>query len=220
MSAEGAVRHGAGAGFELIETMRWEPASGFLRFDRHLARLYASARALGFSYDPERIGKTLKDALAEPTKALRVRLVLEPNGNVIVSSQPYEPLPEGKVWTLRIARDRLDSSDPLLRHKTSRRAIYVKARSEYQIHQADEVLLLNERGEVCEGTITTIFVEAGDGTYHTPPLECGLLAGVLRAEMLADGRASEVVLDPGDLQDGRQVFVGNSLRGLIPARMG
>lgn len=220
MSAEGAVRDGAGADFELIETMRWEPVTGFLRFDRHLARLYASARALGFSYDPERIGKTLKDALADPTKALRVRLVLEPNGNVIVSSQPYEPVPDGKVWRLRIARDRLNSADPLLRHKTSRRAIYIKARSEYQIHQADEVILLNERGEVCEGTITTLFIDVGDGTYHTPPLECGLLAGVLRAEMLAEGRAREMVIGPGDLQDGRQVFVGNSLRGLIPARVG
>ena len=39
MSAESALRDGNAAGFELIETMRWEPGTGFLRCDRHLARL-------------------------------------------------------------------------------------------------------------------------------------------------------------------------------------
>ena len=50
MPAEGALRDGSGADFELIETMRWEPASGFLRFERHLARLYASASRFGFPH--------------------------------------------------------------------------------------------------------------------------------------------------------------------------
>ena len=49
MPAEGALRDGTAAGFELIETLRWEPETGFLRLDRHLQRLYASAHALGLS---------------------------------------------------------------------------------------------------------------------------------------------------------------------------
>src|SRR5262245_21380184 len=154
MPAESAVRDGAGAGFELIETMRWEPAVGFVRFERHLARLYRSARALGFSYDPEKIGEMLKNAVGQPEKQLRIRLVLSPSGDIKVSTQPYEPLPEHEIWTLRIARTRLDSADSLLRHKTTRRRTYMAARAEYQVHQADEVILLNERHEVCEGTIT------------------------------------------------------------------
>ena len=48
MPAEGALRDGTAAGFELIETLRWEPDTGFVRLDRHLQRLYASAQALGF----------------------------------------------------------------------------------------------------------------------------------------------------------------------------
>ena len=51
MSPEGTLRDGAGAGFDLIETMRWEPDVGFVRLERHLARLHASARELGFSHD-------------------------------------------------------------------------------------------------------------------------------------------------------------------------
>ena len=46
----------------------------------------------------------------------------------------------------------------------------------------DELLFLNERGEVCDGTITTLFFDRGEG-LRTPPLSCGLLAGVLRAEL-------------------------------------
>ena len=88
-----------------------------------------------------------------------------------------------------LPRIRLDSADPLLRHKTSRRETYVRARAEYLVDQADEVILLNERGEVCEGTITNIFVDFGDGVLLTPRLACGLLPGVLRGEMLDAGQA-------------------------------
>ena len=219
MSSEGTVRDGSGAGFDLIETMRWEPEAGFIRFERHLARLYGSAGELGFSYDPEKIGETLKNAIGQPDKPLRTRLVLSPNGDVQASMLPYEALPPYEVWTVRIARTRLDSADPLARHKTSRRETYMAARSEYQVHQAEEVILLNERREVCEGTITNVFADMGDDVLLTPALGCGLLPGVLRAELLDEGRAREAVLGPGDLMDARQLYVGNSLRGLIRARL-
>lgn len=219
MSAESTLRDGNTAGFELIETMRWEPGSGFLRFERHLARLYGSATELGFLYDPGKVGEVLNNAVNRSGTALRTRLVLSRDGEVTASAQPYEPLAADKVWTLRLARTRLDSHDTLLRHKTSRRAIYTHARAEYLITQADEVLLANERGEICEGTITNVFADFGDGVLATPRLDCGLLPGVLRAELLDEGRAQEAVYSLGDLKSAKALFVGNSLRGLIPARL-
>jgi 4-amino-4-deoxychorismate lyase len=219
MSPESPVRDGSPAGFDLIETMRWEPGTGFVRLERHLARLYASAGELGFAYDPQQIGETLKNAVVDPAKLLRTRLVLSANGDVHASTQPFEPLPPNKVWTLRIAHNRLDSTNALLRHKTSRREAFVKARSDYQVHQADEVILLNERGEVCEGTITNIFLDTGDDGLVTPALASGLLPGVLRGELLETGRAREAVLGPADFANAKALFVGNSLRGLIPARL-
>ena len=63
MSAESALRDGNTADFELIETMRWEPGQGFLRFDRHLARLYGSAAELGFACDPQRVGEVLSNTV-------------------------------------------------------------------------------------------------------------------------------------------------------------
>lgn len=219
MSSESALRDGNRADFELIETMRWEPGSGFLRFDRHLARLYASAAELGFACDPQRIGEVLMSAVGGQQIAMRTRLALQRNGEATAAAQPYEPLPAGKVWRLRLARTRLDSSDMLLRHKTSRRQVYTHARAEYLITQADEVLLANERGELCEGTITNLFADFGDGVLATPRLDCGLLPGILRGELLDEGRAVEAIYSYDDLKSAKAIFVGNSLRGLIPAQL-
>ncbi len=218
MPAEGTLRDRNGAGFELIETLRWEPDTGFLRLDRHLARLYGSAHALGFAADPERIGETLRTGVGARVP-LRVRLTLARNGDTACVTQPFEPVPEGEVWRLGLAGIRIDSADPLIRHKTTRRAIYDAARAEISRDEANEVLLLNERDEVCEGTITSLFVDCGDrGPLRTPALSCGLLPGVLRGEMLEAGKAVEAVLTADDLR-AKALFVGNSLRGLIRARL-
>ncbi|TPK44364.1 hypothetical protein FJ492_13220 [Mesorhizobium sp. B2-5-4] len=219
MSAQSPLRDGDAADFELIETMRWEPASGFLRLDRHLARLYASAAELGFSYDPQKVGEALSGAVDRSPIAIRTRLALSRDGEANASAQPYEPLAADKVWALRLAWTRLASSNMLLRHKTSRRQLYTHARSEYLITQADEVLLANERGEICEGTITNVFADFGDGILATPRLDCGLLPGVLRAVLLDEGRATEAIYSLDDLKSAKALFVGNSLRGLIPARL-
>lgn len=220
MSAESALRDGDDSGFELIETMRWEPGSGFLRFDRHLARLYASAAELGFACDPERIGEVLTSTIDGQGTALRVRLALQRGGEATAAAQIYQPLPADKVWRLQLARARLDSANKLLRHKTSLRQVYTQARAEYLVTRADEVLLANERGEVCEGTITNLFADFGDGPLATPRLDCGLLPGILRGQLLDEGRAVEAIYSFEDLKAAKAIFVGNSLRGLIPARLG
>lgn len=218
MPSEGAFRDGQPADFDLIETLRWEPAAGFVRLERHLARLYASAAELGFACDPERIGEVLAGA-ATGDGPLRTRLSLARSGSVTVSAQPFEPLPANKVWRLRIAQQRLDSQDTLLRHKTSRRQVYTHARSEYLTQQADEVLLMNERDELCEGTITNLFADFGDGVLATPRIDCGLLPGILRAELLDRGQAREAVLSLSQIKAAKALYVGNSLRGLIASSL-
>lgn len=221
MPAEGPLRHGNGPGFTLIETLRWQPGDGFLRLDRHLARLAASAAALGFLHDPAAARTALDDAARDAGGPLRMRLALAADGDVEATAQPFQPLPDGTVWTLRLAQTRLASTDALLRHKTSRREAYQAARAEYPAYEADEVLLANESGEICEGTITSVFVDGGDGgPLLTPALDCGLLPGILRGELLDQGKAREAVLTSGDLAAARQLYVGNSLRGLIAARLG
>ena len=196
----------------LIETLLWD-GTAFARLDRHLARLAASAAVLGFVHDPKAVARAL-GAVDGPTP-LRVRLTLGRAGDVRMSAAP---LPEAKSeWRIAVSPVRLAADDPRLRHKTSDRALYDGTRAALP-DGTDEVIFLNERGEVCEGTITNVFFDLGDGLC-TPPLTCGCLPGVLRAEMLAMGQAREAVLTAADLSRAR-LWVGNSLRGLIAATLG
>ena len=218
MPAESAVRDGDGPGYALIETFRFEPGSGFVRLERHLARLERSARELGFRYSRDRVDEALA-GLSGRNAPLRVRLELALDGAVEVTSQPFVPLVPGTVWTIGIAEARLDAADPLVRHKTTRRQIYEAARAEFSRDEADEVVLLNSDGRLCEGTITNVFVDSGDGLLRTPSLANGLLPGVLRAQLIEEERTVEADLSPEDLRSAAAIFVGNSLRGLIPARL-
>jgi 4-amino-4-deoxychorismate lyase len=123
------------------------------------------------------------------------------------------------VWRVRVAENtRLQSGDKILRHKTSHRSHYDRARAEFSRHEVDEVLLANDRGEICEGTITSLFVDDGSGRLLTPPLSSGCLAGVLRTELICSKRARTHRLTIDDLR-AYPFYVGNSLRGLIPARL-
>ncbi len=207
--------------FSLIETMRWTPEDGFLRLEQHLRRLSRSADALGFR-QPQNARKHLDDAV-DGDEPLRVRLVMSFRGKIEVTATPFVLQSSDKVWKVGIGVTKLKSDDPLYRHKTSRREPYEAARAEFSSDEADEVLLTNERGEMCEGTITNLFVEDQDGMLLTPPITSGILPGVLRADLIRERRAKGAVLTPADLEDamkaGRRIFVGNSLRGLIRAEL-
>jgi 4-amino-4-deoxychorismate lyase len=144
-------------------------------------------------------------ALSAPS---RLRLTVGRAGDVEVT---VGPLPPAKaLWRVGLAGVRLASGDPWLRIKSTRRAVYDTARAALP-ENLDEVIFQNERGEVCDGTITTVFFDRGQG-MRTPPLSSGLLPGVLRAEMAVP----EEVLHASDLPAAR-LWVGNALRGLIPA---
>lgn len=197
--------------------MRWEPGRGLIREARHLDRLARSAAQLGLPHDPRQVRHCL-DQIGDAEGPLRVRLTLRPDGGCELAQQPFEPLAQDAVWTLRIAATGIDPEDPLVRHKTTIRERYEAARAEYGSGEADEVVMLNTHGMVCEGTITNVFMRASLGILLTPPLSAGLLPGILRAELLEEGTAQEAEITPQDLAKG-EIFVGNSLRGLIRARL-
>jgi 4-amino-4-deoxychorismate lyase len=132
-----------------------------------------------------------------------------------VTSGPFVPLPEGTVWRLALAKTRLDAGDDWLRHKTTRRAVYDADRAALP-DGVDELIYMNTRGDLCEGTITNLFVRKGD-VLVTPPISAGCLPGVLRSSLICAGKARVGKLREEDLQG--EVYVGNSLRGLIAARL-
>ena len=175
---------------ELIETMR-----GGVRADLHLARMEASAKIFGIPFDRQAVPLLLGE---------RVRLSLAENGDFAVATAP---LSEQRRWSF-VIRSRKD--DPLLRHKTSWREVYEIETG------ADEVLFINQRDELCEGSRSNLFLVI-DGQWLTPSLSSGLLPGCLRQEMLAAGHCREAVLSLSDLDRAEQIWFGNSLRSLIAA---
>lgn len=210
---EGALRRSAPDGLRLIETLRWEPGRGALRLGLHLARLAHGAAALGVALDPAAATRLLAGIAGDAP--LRVRLTLGLAGDLALETAPA-PAP-ANAWRVGLAAERLRSDDPWLAVKTTRREAYDAARAGLA-PGLDEAILTNERGEVCDGTITTVFADLGDGLV-TPPLASGVLPGVLRAEMLATGAAREGVLTPDDLRAARRVLVGNALRGPMRAEI-
>ena len=198
---------------KVIETFRYEAGPGFLRLPQHLARCAETCAKLGAPFDAAKIRRTL-NALAPPPIA-RIRLIVDMEGRIEIAATPLEDEP--KVWRLTVCAERLDPEDRWLRMKTTRRALYDKARAQLP-DGVDEALFANSRDRLCEGTITNLFVDFGEGMV-TPPVADGLLPGVLRQQMLDAGQAREESIPLNKLPEAQSVLVGNSLRGLIPATL-
>lgn len=198
--------------FRLIETMRWRADGGFHLIERHLARLKLSSRYFGFRFDEAAVRRHLEAAVAGAEGTMRVRLTLGVRGDTQAEAVAIERPSGDGVWRFAIATTRVNSADWRLYHKTTRREPYDEALSS---SGCDEVVLVNERGELTEGSRTNLFVER-DGVWLTPPLSSGLLGGCLRQDMLESGvlTVREQILRAEDLEDGT-VWFGNSLRGLI-----
>lgn len=201
---------GSDRNFDLIETMLFDPMEGIIRLERHLLRMKASAEAFGFAFDRHAARNELQAATFRLRDAGRVRLMLSPSGRMAVEVKPVPPLPQGPV-AVRVARLPVSPDDFRLRHKTTSRRFLDDARGD-----AFEVIFALPDGRVTEGSFTNIFVER-DGTLLTPPVSTGLMGGMLRNELIDQGRAFESELRLDDLAQG--FSIGNSLRGLLPARL-
>ena len=200
-------------GLRLIETLRRENGQ-YPLLAGHLSRLRRSADWLGFALDEIALRGCLD---AQPADGIwRLRVTLAKDGDFAVQCFPLADEP-GRIRHARLAAIPIDSGDPLRGHKTSERGIYDDALRTLPADPAIfDLVFLNERGEVAEGARSNVFVDR-DGILLTPPLASGCLPGVLRAELLASGRAREATLVPDDLQS--DFWLGNALRGLIRVRL-
>jgi para-aminobenzoate synthetase / 4-amino-4-deoxychorismate lyase len=194
--------------FELVETLRYHPGTGYFLMEDHLARLAASAARFGFAVDAAVVRAALASHVADAEQPLRVRCRVGRDGRARVESTALD----GPARALRAALGRatVDSREPLLYHKTTWREPYDRGRAEHPDH--DDVLLRNERDELTEFTIGNLVVEDAVGALWTPPLSAGLLPGVFRARLLREGRIRERVLRVEDLRGARAVFLINSVR--------
>ncbi|WP_369256900.1 aminodeoxychorismate synthase component I [Geodermatophilus amargosae] len=199
----------------LLETLAFVPAEGLRHIDRHLARMADSADWAGFAFDPAAARESVHRAVAARTGPARVRVLLSRDGEVDVELEAMPPAAARPV-ELALDDDPVDAADPWLQHKSTRRDVYLTRALRHP--EADDVVLVNRRGELTETTTANLALRIG-GRWWTPPTGSGCLPGVERARLLDLGRLSERVLTVSDLHDAEQLAVLNSLRGWRAARL-
>ena len=203
-------------GFQILETLLWQGEQGFYLEDRHVARAGRSATRFGFVFDEAAMRAVLDAAVRDLAGGMyRVRCLLSRDGALKTEAIPMMT-EEGKTWRVGVVPNACASTDVFLHHKTTRREVYENARSQHP--ECDDVLLLNERGEITESTIANVVVEI-DGERLTPPVSSGLLAGTFREELLEQGKIREGVVTLEMLKQADAVWLINSVRKWMPVSL-
>jgi para-aminobenzoate synthetase/4-amino-4-deoxychorismate lyase len=215
--------------FSLIETMLWDGSYPLLEL--HLDRLQDSAEYFDFSCDRAAVRAALEDharqftnqqsddqrsADSAPHSPRKVRLLMvDDEGYIQIGSEAISPAGEpDRIGRVSISSVRTDPADAMLYHKTTHRPIYSRAFEQATREGFDDVLFMNLRGEVTEGAISNVFVVNGDH-WFTPPVECGLLAGVYRRHLLQTRpEIEERILFIDDLRNADAIYLANAVRGL------
>jgi 4-amino-4-deoxychorismate lyase len=218
----------------LIETMKADADALIVLLPYHLRRLKQSAQALGYVYpgddaviaaitaaldhlNPSGTGSSISTQ-ATDLCGTRVRLLLSPTGQLDIQTAPLPAL-QGNPF-IALTRLRLNSTEPFLQHKTTHRPWYDPT-TQWLTQHPDyfDLIFLNEKGELCEGSRSNIYV-LKDGEWLTPPLSSGLLGGVLRTHLLETAQAKEATLTPSDLTaDKASIRLSNALRGWFDVQM-
>lgn len=204
----------------LIETLR--VADGAPQyFDAHLARLAASANALGLPCDAAALRAAVIAHCADANSAHRLKITLQHDGTPQLELAPLDAI-AGDVFVLEHPAP-LPDRDPLRRHKTTHRAHLDRIWRAATARGAFDALLYNQSGYLLEGARSSIFLRI-DGAWHTPPLALDILPGIARARILAEPaligatHIAETRLGRADVARADTLLLTNSLRGILTAR--
>lgn len=200
--------------FHLIETMRGESGSIEL-LEHHLDRMESSARSLGIPFSRAE-AKTKAAEACRNLPVARVRLCLNHYREVEVTATLLEE--ENKdagSLHVGIAAQTLQSDTPSLRYKSSQRSLYDLASQKAADLGLADILFFNEKDELVEGAISSVFVEIG-GKLVTPPISTGALPGIMRRSILSTDvpSAEERSIFRSDLLNADKIFLSNAVRGL------
>lgn len=191
-----------GEDLELVETIKVENAE-LVYGAEHFERLQKSAEALGFEFNDD----LLK---IKPEKDGILRILLSKNGDF---KTRYLPLEEAKTNRVTVSENKIDSKHPLLKHKTTYRPWYESSVERIKDGVIYDEIFFNEKNELTEGARSNVIVQIG-GKFFTPPLESGLLNGILRSKMIAQGVLFEKKITKEELLSAENVYCINSVRGM------
>lgn len=206
-------------GIGAFETIALEHGRRIL-FERHMERLERTVHFLGLPVRPGgvecKIEEYLKDREADLSghDALKI-VVSEKNTAVSVRRNPYADWNETNGFRTVYSEIRRNETSPLIFHKTLNYAENLLERRRVQELGYDEAVFLNGKGEITEGTVSNVFF-VKDHKLYTPPVACGMLPGVMRAFLCEKYKAEEAVIRPEDVEDYDEMFLTNSLMGIMP----
>jgi branched-chain amino acid aminotransferase/4-amino-4-deoxychorismate lyase len=191
----------------------------------HLDRMAAGCAVLDLPFDRAEAERRVR-AAAPGEGRFAVRLTLTAGSGGRGLDRPTVPLPRlfatsapsAPVTTPAsaiVAATRRNEGSPAARLKTLSYLDNVLARAEAVAAGADEAVMLNNRGEIaCAGAANLFWVESGK--LFTPRLDCGVLAGITRARVMALEAVEEVAVGVEALDRAEAVFLTNSLIGVRP----
>ncbi|OVZ59690.1 hypothetical protein CDO44_11200 [Pigmentiphaga sp. NML080357] len=197
----------------LIETIRIDADGRMPLLPWHLERLGRSCAELAYHGSVDAVQRAVARAAAGLPEGVahRMRVLVADNGAVEIETSVLAPLPARP--RVALAAGRLDSNAALLRHKTTWRPWYDGAAAWLAGHPEHfDLLYLNERDELCEGSRTNVYVLL-DGLWITPPISCGLLPGVQREALLDEEKVREAVVTRDSLVRAQGLRLSNALRG-------
>ncbi len=208
----------------------------FFLLGRHLERMQVSSSQLGFRFEQDAFFDVLKDTDREILKDVveifknsepegsacdflfKARITLSPQGSFskdFVKIRPVSKLPV----LFDISNIPAEEAVAMPMHKTTLRNVLNSEFKRAVSLELFDTVFMNRMGEITEGTISNVFIDAGDGTLRTPALSAGLLPGTLRAELIASGLAVEGRVTRQMLEEAEAVYLGNSVRGLVPSQL-
>jgi len=200
--------------FEIFETMRYE--NGEIKFlDDHLARMKSSADYFLFKFNEKKIRKLLVESIAgvDKQKLKKIKLSLTKWGKIRIEIS--DTLKTAKNISAIISQSKIDSTDKFRYFKTTNRKLYDDEYALYNSKGFYEVLYLNEKDEIAEGSRTNIFLRK-DNTWFTPNLESGALHGIYRKYFIGNNsEVSEKIIKVDDLISADEVLLTNALRGEV-----
>jgi para-aminobenzoate synthetase/4-amino-4-deoxychorismate lyase len=200
--------------FEIFETMRYE--NGAIKFlSEHLNRMKIAADYFLFRFNYKKIIKLIEESIVNLNKeeTKKIKLILNKWGSVKIEVSDFQLLNE--KFTALISQNKINSNDQFRYFKTTNRKLYDDEFSSCKTNGFDEVLYLNEKGELTEGSRTNVFLRKDD-QWFTPPIQSGLLAGIYRKYFLVTNpNSSEKVLKIEELMQADELILTNAIRGEI-----
>lgn len=203
--------------FKILETILWKRGKGFIYLKEHLERAWNSQSYFGRKWDEGKTKKAMSRLMSYLSKSrlnnARVRLLISEDGKAETEHVSLGKTGWGKeLLRLKLSKTKTDAKDVFLYHKTTNRKFYDDEFKEAHAEGFDEVIFQNEKGEIAEGAISSIFILKG-GRWLTPPLSCGLLPGIWRAKTIRRLHATETRITVDDMKKAETILIGNSVRG-------